>query len=239
MSTMRQRKQGYFISLSLLLAACSSTPAEPEATYSSPKPIPDVSSKAPASSPSTKMDHREQRHTVKKGDTLWDIAGRFLHDPWRWPTVWHDNPGITNPHLIYPGDELRLYMQNGQPRLTVSRRQLPVVRLSPRAHKQVLQPQAVPTIDMVVLDKFLKKARVVSEDELKAAPYILGGGERRLLGGSAGDEVYVKGLENDGLVDYAIYKKGVIYHNDDDDVIGHELVHVADARLLRYGKLSV
>jgi nucleoid-associated protein YgaU len=49
-----------------------------------------------------------QTYVVKKGDTLWDISNMFLSDPWRWPQLWHVNPQIQNPHLIYPGDTLNL-----------------------------------------------------------------------------------------------------------------------------------
>jgi hypothetical protein len=46
-------------------------------------------------------------YTVKPGDTLWDLSGRFLNNPWYWPKVWSYNPEIANPHFIYPGNVVR------------------------------------------------------------------------------------------------------------------------------------
>lgn len=47
-------------------------------------------------------------HMVVKGDTLWDIAGRYLGNPYLWPQIWEANPYITKARLIYPGDPVFL-----------------------------------------------------------------------------------------------------------------------------------
>ena len=48
-------------------------------------------------------------YTIKPGDTLWDLSGRFLNNPWYWPKIWSYNPDIANPHWIYPGGVLKFY----------------------------------------------------------------------------------------------------------------------------------
>lgn len=49
-----------------------------------------------------------ETYTVRRGDTLWDVTGRYYGNPWEWPRVWSYNPEITNPHWIYPLDQVRL-----------------------------------------------------------------------------------------------------------------------------------
>ena len=52
-------------------------------------------------------------HIVERGDTLWDLAGRYLKNPYLWPQVWDQNKYIKDAHWIYPGDPVLL------PRLAV------------------------------------------------------------------------------------------------------------------------
>jgi LysM repeat protein len=47
-------------------------------------------------------------HIVERGDTLWDLAKRFLGNPYLWPQIWDQNKYIKDAHWIYPGDPLAL-----------------------------------------------------------------------------------------------------------------------------------
>jgi len=172
---------------------------------------------------------------VVKGDTLWDISARFLRDPWLWPEVWQANPQIANPHLIYPGDTITLEIRDGKPVLRLHRGRR-VVKLSPRIRKQPLS-QAIPTIDPEAIRHFLNQARVVSEAELKTAPYVLGGVEKRLLTGSPGEKIYARGVPAGRVARYGVYRVGKTYRNPDDknEILGQEVVRVADAILDRGG----
>jgi hypothetical protein len=118
-------------------------------------------------------DHPDT-YVVQRGDTLWDIAGRFLRKPWLWPEIWQANPQVKNPHLIYPGDVISLaYLDRV------------AVQPGPREAAPI---NAVPLAEV---EPFLKNLRVV--DQFDQLPYVVGLEEDRLRG-TQGQVVYVRGL---------------------------------------------
>ena len=139
--------------------------------------------------PELRSDHPE-RYTVVKGDTLWDISARFLNNPWYWPEIWHVNPQVANPHLIYPGDELALVYIDGKPRVTkVSSDR--VVKLSPKVRSEPIDTP-IPAIPLDAISSFLTDTRIVDVEALNGAPYVLEGEDGRIITG-AGDRIYARG----------------------------------------------
>jgi hypothetical protein len=140
-------------------------------------------------------DHPDS-YTVVEGDTLWEIAGRFLNNPWQWPEIWQANDQIKNPHLIYPGDVISLVYVDGKPMLTKGRvaGQRPQNdKLSPRV-RDMGGKRAVGPIPLSELKPFLEHTRVLTEADADALPYVVGNEETRLRTTEMG-HVYVRGLD--------------------------------------------
>jgi hypothetical protein len=56
--------------------------------------------------PPTEFPEGAQIHVIERGDTLWDLAQRFLGNAYLWPQLWEPNRYILDAHWIYPGDPL-------------------------------------------------------------------------------------------------------------------------------------
>ncbi|ERS91966.1 LysM peptidoglycan-binding domain-containing protein [Halomonas sp. PBN3] len=169
-----------------------------------------------------------ERYTVLRGDTLWEISGRFLHHPWQWPEVWQVNPQIENPHLIYPGDVIYLYDCGGRPCLGLERGQ-GQARLSPEM-RTIPHREAIEPIPLEAIRHFLREHRVVEDPEaLDELAYVVGGDDRRLMSG-VGDRLYARG-EVPGGGRVAFYRVGERFLDPaSGELLGLELESVGQAR---------
>jgi len=188
-------------------------------------------------------DDHPDRYTVVKGDTLWGISDKFLQNPWMWPEIWHVNPQINNPHLIYPGDIITLIYLDGRPRLTVERgdeaRTYKVdpgtVKLRPSVHVVPLS-DAIPSIPLDAISTFLSNSRIVSNKELDDAPYVVAGGQGRLVVGQ-GDNLYARGEFPDDIGIYGLYRKGAVYVDPDtNEMLGIEAQDIGTVKMTEVEK---
>jgi len=183
-------------------------------------------------------DHPES-YTVVKGDTLWDITGRFLNEPWLWPQVWEANPQIENPHLIYPGDVVSLKYVDGRPILAVGRidKSGRYVKLSPEI-RSYAKDTAIPAIPIDAIRQFLTRPLVVSDDEMDDWPYVVSSYDEHLVS-ATGNKLYVRGVpEGSTAKRYAVYRKGQAYVNpvkDKDAVLGYEAMYLGEAVIEKGG----
>lgn len=179
-----------------------------------------------------RTDHPDE-YVVVKGDTLWDISAKFLNDPWHWPSIWYANPEIENPHLIYPGDLLKLVYIDGKPRLIVKRGH-PEVKLTPSGRIEPLH-KAIPTIPLDAILPFLTKPQIVDKDTLDNAPYMVQSDEEHLIA-ATGNHIFVRGVGDDDTRDYSVVHSGTTYKDPDtNEVLGYEAIYVGDAQLLELG----
>ncbi|AAF40568.1 LysM peptidoglycan-binding domain-containing protein [Neisseria meningitidis] len=172
-----------------------------------------------------------ERYTVKQGDTLWGISGKYLYSPWQWGRLWDANRDqIHNPDLIYPDQVLVLRHVDGEPRLGLEQTDgIPVVKMSP--DKEV-SGYGIPAIDVNFYRIFMRHPQIVSRKETAAAPRLLSGPEGRLLY-TKGTRVYTKGLKEPGrYLTYRINKN--ITDPDTGKFLGQEVAFSGIVRSLDY-----
>lgn len=183
------------------------------------------------------VDQPPGTYTVQRGDTLWGISGKYLKEPWRWPELWRMNRDeIKNPHLIYPGDVIRLEFVAGQPQLRVARE---TITLSPQARISSLDAVAIPSIPPNDLEPYLTRPLITGPSGLYESAEILRGrtNERVVRGG--GDIVYVLGIDKKQGDYWYIYRpQGPVVSLDGSEVLGFESKFLGTARVEKFGDLS-
>lgn len=120
-----------------------------------------------------------QIYTVQKGDTLWGLSERFFDDPFFWPNLWSRNPAVGNPHLIFPGQKLRIFPDRVE------------IAAPPLAEAPSPATAAQTAADSVPDKTFLVTGRegFLAEEELQGSGHIIGTPEGHVFVGT-GDEVY-------------------------------------------------
>ena len=194
---------------------------------------------APALADTLKLqDNAPDKYVVVKGDTLWDISGRFLKDPWRWPQIWNLNrEEIRNPHWIYPGDVVVLDRSGKEPRLSLvkgSKNGMQTVKLSPGVRASDIGGDAITAIPIRVIHPFLSQPRVVPRGAFDDAPFILGSNAERVVLG-AGDDAFATGGKA-GVTQWNVLRPGKTLNDPETgEVLGYEVEYLGDARTLVEG----
>ncbi|WP_169303041.1 LysM peptidoglycan-binding domain-containing protein [Thalassotalea mangrovi] len=186
-------------------------------------------------------DDAPQTYVVKKGDTLWDISAMYLEEPWLWPKLWRWNPEINNPHLIYPGDKLRLtFDDQGQPVLVKDNAQSsgkPEYKWSPQIRKKMKDANPITILPLEELAPLLNYSNVLTKDILADAATVMGADEK-YKSHVEGAILYAKGDLQAGK-SYAIYKQGEpILDPETGDHLGYYAILAGTAKGLRDGNMA-
>lgn len=181
-------------------------------------------------------DNHPDTYVVQKGDTLWDISATFLTDPWLWPEIWHVNPKVENPHLIYPGDILKLVYIDGKPYIVKATDG--TIKLRPEA-RVLSEGDAISTIPLSMIKPYLIDEMVVDPSVFETSPYVVDLEENRLISGGFDDRVYIRGLSAGSGSAYGLYRKGKEYRDPEtDELLGVEARYLANGTITREGDPS-
>ncbi len=143
-------------------------------------------------------------YTVKRGDTLWDLAKRFLNDAYLWPQIYRLNTDkIRDPHWIYPGEVLQMPQAvAAAPAPTPAPVQAPAA--APAEPEQNFNEPTVfaartreATTRRVQAQPMVEPAPAVRQGEYTAAPYV----DR--VGGPSGAGKILSSAEIEGIASAA------------------------------------
>jgi len=178
-------------------------------------------------------------YLIQKGDTLWDLAGKWFGDPFLWPQIWDENRYILDSHWIYPGDPL---VVPGQPTVVPDEGPPPVADLPPAVDvTPEPAPEPVPTLPEpapllpVATTSELHCSGYISAEAQLPGPMIAGQDlERRALG--EGDVIFLNQGRNQGLHagDTLRIRRwtGAVLHPSTGEEIGTLVRRMGKARIL-------
>jgi len=192
-------------------------------------------------------------HVVVKGDTLWDISGKFFKDPWKWPHIWGLNKEtIKDPHWIYPGDIIYLdrtsgtlsFGQPGVPPAETTKETKTasdtgnLVKIFPKVRENPSDHDAISSIPASIIGPFLSRPLVIEEGDLKDAPTLIGAREGRVILG-ADDIGFVKNMPSDKGDKWQLYRPGKTFTDPDTgEILGIEAIYLGNSEVTAFADVS-
>ncbi|MGY0399359.1 MAG: LysM peptidoglycan-binding domain-containing protein [Ostreibacterium sp.] len=235
---------GLIINISLLVACASGAGIQQSNTSSKRVSIPATLVRV---APEYRADAPD-RYVVKRGDTLWAIASRFLKNPGRWKEIWHANSHIKNPNLIYPGDVISYVTISSKRKLQVAGSSSParakftgkrtndgrpVYHLSPSVQTEyTIDP--IPTIPKDAVYPLMTKNRILEPGFSENYPYVVGQADGNYISLSGRREVYAR--SENGFDDelYDVFRESSMINDPvDGEVIGVEAVYVGQLKKVK------
>ena len=201
--------------------------------------------------PSDSAPAAPEQYVVKKGDTLWGISNDILNDPFLWPKVWRENPGVENPDLIYPGKLIRLPGAEAAPQEETAPVPTPPPsepvqpsEAGPTPPSAPVKPEAPPPPPEVSADEGLERrahdlfqvlsAGAIVPDVVDRGVVVGGVDEREML--AIGDTVYLlsKKEQLEPGQDWVLFRVNrKVYHPVTGEYLGELINVLGQARVIR------
>lgn len=143
-------------------------------------------------------------YTIKKGDTLWGLSKKFFDTPWYWPGLWSENQKISNPHWIYPGQQITLYNRTEIEKLLKTK----PLKTKAQAVIEIKKTEKQPEIKPSFVFRKINKLPFISKKIITPAG-IIKRGVNTLDMYSTTDEIYI--IIKDNNKKYLIGKKLAVY----------------------------
>lgn len=244
---MRNWLPASLVAVAMVLGGCQSNKEVPKAPGLAAMPLKSPSLITPKRvqvAPEYR-DDAPDRYLVQPGDTLWDIAGRFLKSPARWKDIWHANPQLKNPNRLYPGDVISYKRVNGQKKLQIAGTTnqahgqnsgkktadgRPIYNLMPTVRTQLIE-SPIPTLPKAVVYPFVTKNLIVEPGYKEDYPYIISAGTARGISLTQRGQVYALGdaFEAD---EYDVFRESSpIIAPQTGELLGIEIVYVGRLKL--------